>query len=79
MWDFILRATGSHGKEFNRGMKWSDVPFRKVTLVPDTKDQLEKASLDVGRLEKRPFHHCQQKMISSDPEKQNGERSRRWR
>lgn len=46
------------------------MPFRKITLVSDVKDQLVKASLDVGRLGKKPLHQCEQEMISSDPGKQ---------
>lgn len=30
----------------------ADMPFRKITLTSDVKNQLEKASLDMGRLGK---------------------------
>ena len=39
------------------------MPFRKITLVSDVKDQLDKASLDVERLEKKVVYQCRQKLI----------------
>lgn len=42
------------------------MPFRKITLVSDVKDQLDKASLDVERLEKKVVYQCRQKMIRSN-------------
>lgn len=36
------------------------------------KDPLEKASLDMGRLEKKLFLHCRQKMTRSGPGKRYG-------
>lgn len=44
------------------------MPFRKITLVSDVKNPLEKASLDMGRLEEL-LHQCRQKTIRSDPGK----------
>ena len=29
------------------------MPFRKITLISEVKNQLEKASLDMGRLKKK--------------------------
>ena len=65
--DFILRPVGSRGKEFSRRMKWSDIPFKKITLVSDVKDLLVKASLSMGRLQKKLLYQSRQKRIRSDP------------
>lgn len=42
------------------------MPFRKITLVSDVKDQLEKASLDVERLEKKVVYQRRPKMVWSN-------------
>lgn len=42
------------------------MPFRKITLVSGVKDHLEKASLDVERLEKKVVYQCRLKTIRSN-------------
>lgn len=54
--DFLQKALGSRAKVVSRRVK--QCAFRKITLVSDVKDQLVKASLDVGRLGKKPLHQC---------------------
>lgn len=53
------------------------MPFRKITLISGVKDHLEKASLDVERLEK-VVYQCRQKTIRSNLGKWSwGEEQRR--